>query len=94
MLFLTLNFCRLIAQNFGSFTEKPAQVPRNVRDTVSMGRRGSAYRAAVARSLGHGIDDAVFEALTESAGPREGERDLRVPTFPQWNFMKTRRERF
>ena len=44
--------------------------------TVGWGR--SAYSSAVARSLRYGIDNAVFEAITESADAREGERDFRL----------------
>jgi len=38
-----------------------------------MGWSRSAHRAAVAGSLGYGIDDAVFETVAESEGEGEGE---------------------
>ncbi len=58
-----------------------AQVPRYVRYSVSLGWSRSAHRAAVARSLGHGIDDAVSEAVTQPAGAGEGERDFRLKGY-------------
>lgn len=37
-----------------------------------------AHCAAVAWSLGNGIDDEIFEAVTQPEVAREGERDFRV----------------
>src|ERR1022692_227290 len=53
-----------------------SQVPRHVRYAMPMGWRRFAHGAAVARSLRYGIDDAVFEAVTESAREGQGERDF------------------
>lgn len=58
-----------------------AQIPRDVRDAVFVGGSRSPYRAAVAGSLRHGIDDAVLEAVSESGSAGEGERDLRLGVF-------------
>src|SRR5436305_14103216 len=55
-----------------------SQVPRDVRDAVSMGRGRSAYCPAVAWSLRHVIDESIFESLTESAGPCAGKPDFRL----------------
>ena len=44
-----------------------SQVPCNVRDAVSLGRCRSPYGSAMAWSLRHGIDDAIFEAVTQPA---------------------------
>src|ERR1700751_1345613 len=57
------------------------QVSGNVRDSVPLGGGRSADGAAVARSLGHGIDDEILEAVTKSADPSEGERDFRLNAF-------------
>jgi len=55
-----------------------AQVPRHVRNPAPVDWRRSAHSAAMARSLRHGIDDAIPEAVAQSADPREGERDFRL----------------
>jgi hypothetical protein len=55
-----------------------AQVPCDIRNAVSLGRGGPKDRAAVAGPLGYGIDHAVLEAVAESGGQGEGERDFRV----------------
>ena len=60
-----------------------AQVPCDVRDAVSLGWCRSPHGSAVAWSLRHGIDDEVFEAVTQSASAREGERDFRLG---EWRF--------
>src|SRR5436853_3479995 len=44
-----------------------SQVPCDFRYSVSLGRCRSAHGAAMARSLRHGIDDAIFEAVTQPA---------------------------
>jgi len=41
---------------------------RDVRHAMPVGWSGSADRSAMARSLRYGIDDAIFEAIAESAG--------------------------
>jgi hypothetical protein len=45
---------------------------------LSVGRRRSTYRAAVARTLGYRVHDALPETVAESAGARKGKRDLRL----------------
>src|SRR5713101_5072016 len=44
-----------------------AQVPCDVRDSMSLGWSESANGSAMARSLRYGIDDAIFEAVTQPA---------------------------
>lgn len=56
------------------------QVSCDLCDAVPLGRRRSAHRAAVARSLRHGIDNAVPKTVKQSADPREGKRDFCVKT--------------
>ena len=57
-----------------------AQVPRDLRNLEPVGGSGSADCPAVAGPFGHGIDDAVFKAVTQPASTREGQRDFRLIT--------------
>ncbi len=45
---------------------------------MPVGGGRSAHGAGMAWPFGHGIDDEVFKAIAESAGPGEGERDIRM----------------
>jgi hypothetical protein len=50
-----------------------AQIPGHVRNPVPVGWRRSADGATVAGAFRYGIDDEVFEAVTQPAGEREGQ---------------------
>jgi integrase len=55
-----------------------SQVPCDVRYSVSLGRCRSPHGAAMAWSLRHGIDDEVFEAVTQPICAGQGERNFRL----------------
>ncbi len=55
-----------------------AQVSRYIRNVVAVARCRSADGSVVAWSLGHRIDHAVFETVSQSTRPGEGERDFHI----------------
>ena len=75
-----------------------AQIPGHVCHEMSVGGRGSAHRATVARALGHGKHHALFEAVAESTHAGQGKRDflLRTPLVgvprPQCDYFRFARQ--
>ena len=53
------------------------------RATFATWSRRPAYSAAVAGSLRHGVYNALPEAVSKPADPREGERDIRLVAVAQ-----------
>jgi len=64
-----------------------SQVQSHVRYMVAVGRCQLAHGAGTARPQGYGVHNALLKTVPESAGEREGQRNLRPPRAGQGDIQ-------